>query len=139
MPWEKKDWNTILQGYSSGEDSDEHDDLNLQSIHRNAQKISDLMAAVMPGAKMEDLMRVPTGMNSMESIREGLYASMLEQSRHLRDTQKGGESTSSGPSPEEIVQKLGEQIALAKAGETKSESQTVDESPEEKKEEGVLV
>lgn len=82
--WQKKDWSEILKEYSSGEDSDEHDSLNVCSVQKNAGRITDLLHATVPVLDPSRAKSLPMGMNNVDVIREGLVDAMLARSRHLR-------------------------------------------------------
>lgn len=83
--WQKKDWSEILRDYSSGEDSDEHDSLNVLSVQKNAGRVTDLLHATVPTLDPSRAKSLPMGMNSVNVIREGLVDAMLARSRHLRE------------------------------------------------------
>lgn len=67
-----KDWASILNGYSSGEDSDAHDEPNVMSLQKNAPRVAELLHAFVPGLDDEDVRRPPMGMNQPDVIRNGL-------------------------------------------------------------------
>jgi len=85
VAWQKKDWSEILRDYSSGEDSDEHDSLNVLSVQKNAGRVTDLLHATVPTLDPSRAKSLPMGMNSVNVIREGLVDAMLARSRHLRE------------------------------------------------------
>ena len=83
--WQKKEWSEILKEYSSGEDSDEHDSLNVRSVQKNAGRVTDLLHAMIPVLDPSRSKSLPMGMNNVDFIREGLADAMLERSHHLRE------------------------------------------------------
>ena len=74
-----KDWNKICAELSSGEDSDEHDSLNVVSVQRNAHRVAELMRGVVLG---DDAAAAPKGMNRPDVIRSGLGAAIAAVSPH---------------------------------------------------------
>ena len=93
MAWDRKDWNQIARELSSGEDSDEHDTLNLQSVRRNAHAVASLIHGVIPGLDASYMQTPPKGMNRVDFIRDGLVAAMREsvpRSRGPRPAEGGG-------------------------------------------------
>ena len=83
--WQKKDWRKLLESYSSGEDSDEHDSLNVCSVQRRAGRITDLLHAAMPSLDPTRTGTLPMGMNDVDFIRRGLFDAIRERSQHLRE------------------------------------------------------
>ena len=78
--WQKKDCATILSGYSSGEDSDAGDSLNVRSVQKNASRVSELLHAAIPGLDPSQSRTPPMGMNNINVIREGLVDAIVAQS-----------------------------------------------------------
>lgn len=64
-----KDWDKICRELSSGEDSDEHDSLNVRSVQKNARRVADMMQAMMPDGPGDF-----KGMRSPAPLRDGLTA-----------------------------------------------------------------
>ena len=77
-----RDWATILKDYSSGEDSDEHDTLNVRTVQKNAHRVVDLLHSTLPGLDPKHSRAPPIGMNNADVIREGLSASIPGPSPH---------------------------------------------------------
>lgn len=92
--WQKKGWSEILNEYSSGEDSDEYDSLNVCSVYKNAGRVTDLLHATMPTLDPSRAKSVPMGMNNVNVIREGLVDAMLARSHHLREFREASFSAS---------------------------------------------
>ena len=44
-----KAWDAILAEESLGEDSDEHDEINVRMVQRNAKRVSELLHQFVPG------------------------------------------------------------------------------------------
>lgn len=64
-----KNWDAILAELSSGEDSDAHDELNVRSVQKHAQRVADMVRTAVPGlGGGADL----PGMNHPDVIRAGL-------------------------------------------------------------------
>lgn len=109
--WQKKDWSEVLKDYSSGEDSDEHDSLNVCSVQRNAGRVTDLLHATVPTLDPSRAKSLPMGMNNVNLIREGLVDAMLTRSHHLRGfpeasasaSDDGTTSRSSHPPPRAVA------------------------------------
>lgn len=72
--WDKKNWDAILRDLSSGEDSDEGDSLNVQSVQKNAHRVAEMLHGALPGLDPSVMRTPPMGMNSMEPLREGFEA-----------------------------------------------------------------
>ena len=98
-----KDWATILKDYSSGEESDAHDGLNVMSVRKNAHRVSEIVHAVVPGFDPSQARTLPIGTNGVSFIREGLAASIAAQSRRSDVSQKESSSTSGAPPSETTV------------------------------------
>jgi hypothetical protein len=132
--WQKKDWEKILKEMSSGEDSDEHDSLNVCSVQKNAGRVTDLLHATIPGLDPSRAKTLPMGMNRVDFIREGLVDAMIAQSRHLREYPASAESESDAterPQPETSSSAVAAQQVV---------TQTDSVSPStEDREDGVLV
>lgn len=97
-----RDWVQILQHYSSGEESDEHDSLNVLSVQRNAHRISELIHATIPGLDVSQIRTPPMGMNHATVIRDELAESVRNcvDATHLdprRSTSRGVEAESNVP------------------------------------------
>ena len=75
--WQKKDWATILADYSSGEDSDAHDGLNVRSVQKNAQRVTEILHAALPNLDPSKVRTPPMGTNNIDFIREGLSLSLI--------------------------------------------------------------
>lgn len=69
-----KRWDEILRDISSGEDSDEGDTLNLQSVVRNAHRVVDVIHTLCPGLDATQAQTLPMGMSDASLIRDGLAA-----------------------------------------------------------------
>ena len=143
--WQQKEWSEILKDYSSGEDSDEHDSLNVCSVYKNAGRVTDLLHATMPTLDPSRAKSVPMGMNNVNVIREGLVDAMLARSHHLREfpeasasasdaerRQTGEETSVVAPAPSSSEPGVGD--APPDARQTDSECRS-----EEATEEGVVV
>lgn len=103
MPAVAKNWDQIAKELSSGEDSDEHDELNVMSVQRNAHRVMDMMHTMLPGfedhAKVAHERRsgyVPKGMNRAEPLKDGLAAAIDAASRHSRESHASREASSTG-------------------------------------------
>ena len=88
MPRTLKDWNEVLRDYSSGEDSDAGDSLNVMSVQRNAHRVAEMMQSVagLPtsnGGRPQP----PMGMNEAnvaEFMRDGLAPAIAAVSLRSR-------------------------------------------------------
>lgn len=100
--WQKKEWSEILKEYSSGEDSDEYDSLNVCSVYKNAGRVTDLLHATMPTLDPSRAKSVPMGMNNVNVIREGLVDAMLARSHHLREFPEASSSASDAREKKEM-------------------------------------
>ena len=78
----RKDWDAICRDLSSGEDSDEHDSLNVVKVQRNAHRVAELMRTVVLG---DETTTPPKGMNRADVIRNGLGAAIDAASPRSRD------------------------------------------------------
>ena len=85
MPPASKDWTRVLREYSSGEDSDEHDSLNVLSVQRNAHRIAELLHMTVPGLDPTEARTPPMGMNSAQFIRRGLSDATAASSLRSRE------------------------------------------------------
>ena len=95
-----KDWTAILRDYSSGEDSDAHDSLNVVSVQKNAKRVAELLQDCVPGLeayRRPDAPR-PMGMNDPSLIRDGLAAAMRGASPHSPEAATTG-APAGTPSP----------------------------------------
>lgn len=93
----KKNWDEIMKDYSSGEDSDSGDVLNVEMVKKNAHKIVNLLRGTVLG---EDVTKVPKGMNNFSAIRDGLSSAIdasSHRSRDARSCQASGERDASCP------------------------------------------
>ncbi len=97
--WQKKDWATILADYSSGEDSDAHDGLNVRSVQKNAERVTEILHAALPNLDPSKVRTPPMGTNNVDFIREGLSDAIAAQSRGSRESQPSSSATSSKPPP----------------------------------------
>ena len=77
-----KDWDAICRDLSSGEDSDEYDELNVQSVTKNAKRVAELMHHLIPGLDPNEGGAQPMGMNRASILRE-----------HLSRRAEGGKAT----------------------------------------------
>ena len=105
MPPASKDWTRVLRDYSSGEDSDEHDSLNVLSVQRNAHRVSELLHMTVPGLDPTQARTPPMGMNSAQFIRRGLSDATAATSRCSREfpasrgVASGGKTEDPAPLP----------------------------------------
>ena len=67
-----KNWAEILNNYSSGEDSDAHDDLNVMSVQKNAHRVAELLHGLVPGLDRAQSGTLPMGMNTSHFMRQDL-------------------------------------------------------------------
>ena len=67
-----RNWDQILQEYSSGEDGDEHDTPNILSLQRNVHRVTELMQDFVPGLSPETFKSrdPPMGMNRSDVIHD---------------------------------------------------------------------
>lgn len=110
--WQKKDWRKLLETYSSGEDSDEHDSLNVCSVQRRAGRVTDLLHATMPSLDPTRTGTLPMGMNDVDFIRRGLVDAIRERSQHLREFPASSDAAS-GSASEESNRKMASGSASA--------------------------
>jgi hypothetical protein len=82
VEWSSKNWDTILKDYSSGEDEDAHDSLNIVSVQKNARRVSELLHSMIPGLDPEECRNLPKGMNGADFFRNKLSESLKKQGRH---------------------------------------------------------
>jgi hypothetical protein len=66
----QKNWDAICRELSSGEDSDEHDSLNVVKVQRNAHRVAELLRGVVLG---DDAAAPPKGMNNADALRKHLF------------------------------------------------------------------
>jgi hypothetical protein len=100
--WQKKDWASILADYSSEEDSDLHDTLNVRSVQRNAQRVTEILHAALPNLDPSMVRTPPMGTNNIDFIREGLSDAIAAQSRDSRGCQTSSSATSSDARPSSV-------------------------------------
>ena len=87
-----KDWTKILAEYSSGEESDKNDTLNVEMVKKNAPKIAELMRNFAPMGETEP--SPPEGMNAIpEPIKKGLLNAISDSVRRSSEFQKEHAST----------------------------------------------
>ena len=100
------DWERILVDYSSGEDSDAHDSMNVVSVQKNAKRVAELLQDCVPG--LEGMRRPdaakPLGMNRADVIRDGLAAAMRgvsppQPARSAESAPAGREPPAAAPRP----------------------------------------
>jgi hypothetical protein len=77
-----KNWDDILRDYSSGEDSDSGDVLNVEMVKKNAHKVVNLLRGTVLG---EDITKLPKGMNNVNAIRDGLATATAASSHRSPD------------------------------------------------------
>lgn len=63
-----KDWDKICRDIQTPPDSDEEDELNIQKVKKNAQKISDVLHHMMPTLDESLAKGLPRGVNSMAAF-----------------------------------------------------------------------
>lgn len=73
-----KDWSKILAEISSGEDSDEYDDLNILSVQRNAHRVTELLHGSVPGLDPEQMRNLPRGANKLDFFKAGMAKAMRD-------------------------------------------------------------
>ena len=93
-----KNWDAILRDISSGEDSDEHDSLNVQSVQKNAHRVAEMLHGAMPGLDPSVMRTPPKGMNSMGPLREGFRAIAEATQEADQKTAQGATGSAAGPS-----------------------------------------
>ena len=67
-----KDWDKIMAEIPTPPDSDAEDDLNVMSVQKNAQKVSDALHHLMPNLPSELAGPLPKGMNSAYELQREL-------------------------------------------------------------------
>ena len=118
--WQKKDWTAILAGYSSGEDSDAHDGLNVRSVQKNAQRVTEILHAALPNLDPSTVRTPPMGTNNIDFIREGLSDAIAAQSRHSRESPPSSSATSSEPRTEQATPKTEGGVVVLRSTSTAS-------------------
>lgn len=142
--WQKKEWSDILRDYSSGEDSDEHDSLNVCSVYKNAGRVTDLLHATMPALDPSRAKSLPMGMNNVNVIREGLVDAMLARSHHLREFPEASASALDGETEETVAKSSvapAPSLSEPRVGDAPLDARQTDSEcrSEEATEEGVVV
>ena len=79
-----KDWSKIVRDLSSGEDSDEHDSLNLQSVTRNAQRVAQLVGGLLEENR-NSLPPMGANASTTDAIRESLARATNAAARSKSD------------------------------------------------------
>jgi len=74
-----RDWEKALADVSSGEDSDEHDELNVVKVQKNARRVSELLHTFVPGLDADRGGNVPKGMNRPDRFREIFQGAFYER------------------------------------------------------------
>lgn len=74
-----RDWEKALADVSSGEDSDEHDSLNVVKVQKNARRVSELLHTFVPGLDADRGGNVPKGMNRPDRFREIFQGAFYER------------------------------------------------------------
>lgn len=83
--WERRNWDKIVAEISSGEDSDAYDGPNVVAVQRNAQRVAELLHAVVPGLDPEQSGAPAMGTNNLNALRESLLATAMRgASPHAR-------------------------------------------------------
>ena len=89
MPRTLRDWNEVLKGYSSGEDSDAGDSLNVMSVQKNAHRVAELMQSITGmSTSTGGVARPPMGMNEANAaalMRDGLAPAIAAVSLRSRE------------------------------------------------------
>lgn len=89
-----KDWDAIMREIPTPPSSDEDDDLNVRSVHKNARKIVNFMHSAIPGLDETRMSALPKGLNKADFIREGL----VDAFRASRQAEAAGGDRRGAPS-----------------------------------------
>ena len=71
-----KDWDAICKSIKTPPDSDEEDGLNILSVKKNAQKVSDILHHALPMLNSTLASGLPKGMNNMASFSSPLKSAI---------------------------------------------------------------
>ena len=116
-----KDWDLILRGYSSGEDSDAYDSLNVVSVQKNAKRVVEMLQECVPGLetfRSSDAPK-PMGMNDGRALRDGLSTALF------RGEQSAAASADEDPVADERVAEEGAaEVTEEEAAEEAAEATT---------------
>ena len=83
-----RNWDSLLKDYSSGEEDDANDVLNIQSLKKNTHRVVELMQHVVPHLRPDNFDASPgKGMNNMDVMRRDLLNAVAESSRLLPECQ----------------------------------------------------
>lgn len=68
-----KDWDAIARALSEGEDSDEHDSLNVAMVRKRCHRVAELVGTVVAPDAFRGV-APPMGMNRTDALRAGISA-----------------------------------------------------------------
>jgi hypothetical protein len=97
--WKMKDWSTILAAYSSDEDSDAGDSLNVLSVQKNAKRVAEVLHTLLPDMDRTFAGDAPLGMNCAAAMRASLAKSAAASRRSVGA--RGPKTSPVEPSPVE--------------------------------------
>ena len=106
-----KDWDAILAEYSEGEDSDAHDELNVMSVQKNAQRVAELIHTFVPGLDPTQRGKVPMGMNRADVLKSDLVAA----SRYIAPLASARPDESSSSRPKVSSSRAGDDAAASES------------------------
>ena len=95
-----KNWDKICRDIQTPSDSDAEDDLNIMSVQKNAQKVSDILHHALPMLDSSRASGLPRGMNSLASFSDPLKRAIDSSRKPASDLprkqdEKVNENTSS--------------------------------------------
>ena len=112
-----KDWDAILAEESLGEDSDEHDEINVRMVQRNAKRVAELLHQFVPGLDPSQGGDTPLGMNSINSLKSDLSKAARDVSRRSSETtQSASPNVATSPQAGEVSKAAEEALAIGKVG-----------------------
>lgn len=116
-----KNWDAILKEYSSGEDEDAHDCLNVMTVVKNAKRVCEVIHGVVPGLDKTVMQSPFMGMNrsvefqrnlSDTFVTRGMCASAVPVALPSEETSTPVEA-STGPPAEEATSTLVEKASTS--------------------------
>ena len=119
-----KDWDKIMASIPTPPDSDSEDSLNVVSVQKNAQRVSDALHHLMPNLPSSLAGPLPKGMNSAYQLERDLKATfdhVWEHGERARRVVEAAEATSAKAGEER--ERGGEQASTAAAFATGGEGE----------------
>ena len=106
-----KDWSKICSELESPPDSDAEDEVNVQSVAKNARKVSDILHHIIPSLDASNASGLPKGVNNLSSFAASFTEAATRAARVEQHADRQSKRSPSSEGAEESVKGVAADVA----------------------------